>query len=70
MAEVGTVFKPGEKCPHSGIYEVIHDPNHADEHEVTCVHGKPFPPCNHCGHKVRFRLRYKARHIGDLDEFK
>src|SRR6266478_6465708 len=46
------VFKPGEEVPKSGIYRVVHDPNHAAEHEVTCIIGKPFPPCNRCGHHV------------------
>src|ERR1035441_2577654 len=43
MAEVGATFKPGEKVPHSGIYDVIHDPIHAQRHQVTCVYDDPFP---------------------------
>ncbi len=34
MAEVGATFKPGQKVPHSGIYDVIHDPVHAQRHQV------------------------------------
>ena len=63
-------FKPGEKVPHSGIYAVLHDREHADAHEVTCVAGKPFPPCNHCSSKVRFRLVRRAKHIANDDWFK
>lgn len=70
MAEVGDVFKPGEKCDSSGIYAVVHDSQHHQTHEVTCVHGKPFPPCNHCGHRVRFKLKYKAIHIESHESFK
>jgi hypothetical protein len=39
-------YKPGDKVPKSGIYKVIHDPNHDEEHEVTCIIGAPFPPCS------------------------
>ncbi len=60
-------FKPGDKVERSGIYRVLHDPHHAQEHEVTCVFGKRFPPCNHCGDNVRFVLDHAAIHI-DSDE--
>jgi hypothetical protein len=70
MAHLGDVFKPGETVPHSGIYRVIHDPQHSQEHEVTCVYGKPFPPCNHCGHHVRFVLVRAAHHIESQENFK
>jgi hypothetical protein len=70
MADVGEVFKPGEKCDASGIYTVIHDSQHRQTHEVTCVYGKPFPPCNHCGRNVRFKLKYKAIHIESHESFK
>ena len=63
MAGIGDLFKPGEKCEASGIYTVVHDGQHRQTHEVTCVYGKPFPPCNHCGRHVRFRLKHKAIHI-------
>lgn len=32
-------FKPGETVPRSGIYKAMHDRNHAQEHEATCVIG-------------------------------
>jgi hypothetical protein len=70
MANAGDIFKPGQEVPNSGIYRVVHDPNHRAEHEVTCVYGKPFPPCNHCGHHVRFVLERAARHITSHDDFK
>jgi hypothetical protein len=70
MADVGDVFKPGEEVPHSGIYKVVHDPVHSKEHEVTCVYGKRFPPCNHCGHHVRFVLVRAAQHIIHNEHFK
>lgn len=70
MAAIGDVFEPGEKVPHSGIYRVVHDTVHNEVHEVTCVYGKPFPPCNHCGHHVRFVLDRAAIHIGSHEHFK
>jgi len=62
-------FKPGAKVERSGIYRVIHDQDHAQAHEVTCVFGKHFPPCNSCGHSVRFVLAYAAIHIESNEYF-
>ena len=67
---VGDEFSPGEKVQQSGIYDVLHDSNHRQRHQVTCVHGEPFPPCNHCGHNVRFRLAVKAMHIANHEDFR
>lgn len=69
MANVGDIFEPGEKCPASGIYLVVHDPTHAQPHEVTCVYGKPFPPCHGCRHP-RFKLVRAAQHIEQNEHFK
>jgi hypothetical protein len=57
------MFKPGQKVTQSGIYTVIHDPKHKQSHEITCVEGKKFPPCAHCGEGVRFRLKSAAEHV-------
>ena len=70
MAETGATFKPGDKVPNSGIYNVIHDPFHAMNHQVTCVYGEHFPPCNHCGHHVRFKLAVKAIHVKQSEHFR
>ena len=67
MAEM---FKPGAKVKKSGIYGVVHDDNHADAHEVTCVSGKVFPLCGECGEDVRFRLVKHAVLIGRHEQFK
>jgi hypothetical protein len=32
MAAIGDIFKPGEKVPNSGIYEVVHDDDHTEAH--------------------------------------
>jgi hypothetical protein len=66
----GDVFRPGDECKRSGVYRVLHDPNHADEHEVTCVFGRRFPPCSHCGDYVRFVLEHGAIHIDAQAYFK
>ena len=58
-------YKPGDRVPRSGIYRVIHDPVHCQEHEVTCVRRKKFPTCNDCGGRVRFELaRGRSAHRG------
>lgn len=70
-ASVGDEFKPGQKVPQSGIYRVEHDTVHpTSNHEVTCVNGEPFPPCNHCGHDVRFVLVRAAHHLATHKFFK
>jgi hypothetical protein len=68
--DVGDIFEPGEIVPASGIYGVLHDENHSQKHEVTCIIGKKFPPCNHCGADVRFRLVRAAHHIDRHKNFK
>lgn len=66
----GDQFRAGETVPRSGIYKVVHDLNHSEEHEVTCVYGRKFPPCNHCGYEVKFVLIYPALHIESNRHFK
>lgn len=66
-------FKPGEKVPASGIYDVIHDKldgdHHALAHQVTAIAGKVFPPCRGCHGSVRFRLHRAAEHVEDHHHF-
>lgn len=69
MANIGDEFKPGQKVPHSGIYKVVHDKNHAAEHEVTCVYDKVFPPCKGCGQHPRFILLRAAQHVDSNENF-
>jgi hypothetical protein len=64
------IYKPGDKVPTSGIYKVVHDTVHREEHEVTAVSGESFPPCNHCGSHPRFQLVHSAHHIGRHDNFR
>jgi hypothetical protein len=68
MTAIGDIFKPGDDVPASGIYRVIHDPKHDQEHEVTCVFGKKFPPCGKCAHP-RFVLVRAAHHIATHKHF-
>ena len=70
MASIGDEFKPGDKVPQSGIYKVVHDKKHVAEHEVTCIFGKIFPPCNGCGQHPRFVLIKAANHIETHEYFK
>ncbi len=64
------IYKPGDEVESSGIYTVTHDRNHAQEHEVTCIKGKHFPPCNHCGHHPRFVAKRLAYHVENHDQFR
>jgi hypothetical protein len=63
-------FKPGEKVKKSGIYTVLHDDDHAENHDVTCISGKVFPLCGECETGVRFRLKHHAQHIAKHEHFK
>jgi len=67
---MSTEYKPGEAVPRSGIYTVTHDVQHKETHEVTCVMGEHFPPCNKCGHHPRFVLARAAHHINNHEHFK
>ena len=69
MVSTGDIFKPDDVVPTSGIYRVLHDPKHAQEHEVTCISGKRFPPCGKCPHP-RFILVRAAHHIETHEFFK
>jgi len=62
-------YKPGSIVPESGVYEVTHDPKHAEAHEVTCVKGERFPPCQGCEHP-RFTLVRAATHVKQQRSFK
>lgn len=61
-------YKPGQVVPNSGIYKVTHDA-HTQPHEVTCVKGEPFPPCNSCQHP-KFVLVKAAHHVKNHEHFK
>ena len=66
-------FKPGEKVPTSGIYDVIHDNLDSDHHnlphQVTAIADKVFLSCHSCHGSVRFRLRQAGEHVEDHDHF-
>ena len=64
------IFKPGDKVPKSGIYKVIHDKGHTQEHEVTAFIGEHFPPCNGCGEHPRFALVRAAHHLSTHEHLK
>ena len=66
---MASVYKPGDTVPSSGIYRVTHDPQHTQEHEVTCIAGKIFPPCRGCNHP-QFVLVRAAHHIETHEHFK
>ena len=64
----GRIFRPGDIIGESGIYEVIHDQAHRTAHEVVMISKDPFPACDTCLDRVRFRLVRTAPYIfQDLD---
>jgi hypothetical protein len=67
-------FKPGDKVPTSGIYDVIHDrldgDQHAQTHQITAIAGRVFPLCRGCHGWVRFRLHQAAEHLDAHEHFR
>ena len=67
-------FKPGDKVPVSGVYDVIHDKvdgsDHTAPHQVTAIAGTNFPRCRVCRGEVRFRLNRPVEHIQAHSDFK
>jgi hypothetical protein len=66
---MGDTFKAGDKIKKSGIYSVLHEGEHSNAHDVTCVAGKVFPTCDECGAAVRFQLVRHAKHVGRHEHF-
>ena len=62
MAKDIVEYKPGDLVPELGVYRVIHDPNHTQPHDVTCIEGRKFPPCRDC-HHPHFVMKHPAVHI-------
>lgn len=65
----GRRYRSGEVVRQSGIYEVIHDREHRDAHEVVMISGENFPDCETCKEKVRFRLVRTAPYIFQDEDF-
>jgi hypothetical protein len=62
-------YRCGEVVRQSGIYEVIHDREHREAHEVVMISGEHFPDCETCKEKVRFRLIRTAPYIFQDEDF-
>ncbi len=62
--------KAGDRIKKSGIYSVVHEGQHAETHEATCLAGKRFPQCDECGDAVRFVLVRHARNIARQEHFR
>ena len=65
----GPEFKPGEPVKETGIYEVIHQDGHRAPHDAVMLAADPFPACDTCFEKVRFRLIRTAPYIFEDDDF-
>jgi len=62
-------YRSGDVVRQSGIYEVIHDRNHRESHEVVMISNERFPDCETCKEKVRFRLVRTAPYIFQDEDF-
>src|SRR5690242_15451135 len=62
-------YRSGEAVRQSGIYEVLHDRDHREAHEVVMISGERFPDCETCKEKVRFRLIRTAPYIFQDEDF-
>lgn len=62
-------YRAGDSVCQSGIYEVIHDRDHREAHEVVMISGEHFPDCETCKDKVRFRLVRTAPYIFQDEDF-
>lgn len=65
----GRRYRAGEVVRQSGIYEVIHDREHREAHEVVMISSERFPDCETCKEKVRFRLIRTAPYIFQDEDF-
>jgi hypothetical protein len=63
------LYSPTDAVRLTGIYEVIHDRGHREAHEVVMRSGDPFPACETCDLRVRFRLVRTAPYIFDDEDF-
>lgn len=63
------IFRPGERAPQTGIYEVRHY-QHRFPHEVTALAREIFPFCRLCGHRASFRLVRPADRLKSDIDFK
>jgi len=52
---VGSVYRPGDRVPASGIYRINHH-KHRLMHEATLTKGIQFPQCRRCKNRVEFSL--------------
>jgi hypothetical protein len=63
------IFRAGQTIPESGIYEVMHEQEHRAAHESVMVKGDPFPHCDTCHDRVRFRVVRTAPYIFHDEDF-
>lgn len=62
------LFRPSERIPHTGIYELIHAGGNINTVVLVC--DDEFPACRDCGTQVRFRLIKAAPHIKEDKDFR
>ena len=59
----GTIYRPGDAVPVSGIYTVVNVLGESAGREITCEEGEVFPPTVHAG-EYGFVLARQTVHQG------
>ena len=55
-------YHPGEICPTSGIYRLVHHDSVSEEQaEIPLTKGERFPPCRNCENSVEWELVREAK---------
>ena len=62
-------MKAGDTVRQTGIYEVTHDRDHREAHDVVMLADDVFPSCETCDQRVRFRLVRTAPYIFQDQDF-
>ena len=71
MVKPAKLYKPGEKCPASGIYNAWHaDGCKATSTEVLIALDRAFPSCPTCKDAVRFSILRAAPFATEDPDFK
>jgi len=65
-----TEHRANDDCPQSGVYRVVHDPQHTEDHDVTVLYGHVFPRCSHHGCNPKFALVAAGQNVHSNNWFR
>jgi hypothetical protein len=67
---VAEEYRAREVCTQSGVYRVLHEPQHTPEHDVTVIYSHIFPRCSHHGCNPTFVLVAAGQNVASNNWFK